>query len=308
MILLILLNVLYAWMFIIAKFALYTSKPVFMTAVRIMIGGLVSLIIYRYIKKSWQACYEDIHAITMTQWKLIIGLGISNIYFCNAFEFWGLQYLSAGKTAFIYNMSPFFAALLAYFVFSEKMTLQKWAGLLLGFFGFLPIFLEPSEIIDTTIKFGFVSLAEIALLIASVATVVGWTIVRILMRQKSFSSFLLNGISMIIGGLVCFAHAYLFESAPRVTPGTEWTFLGYVCAMAFSQNIVAYNLHAYLVTRYTTTFLTFFGFLSSILAALFGLILLHESISTNFIISTACVFAGLVIFYQEELRQGYINK
>ena len=188
MLLVLLLNILYAWMFIIAKFALHTSQPVFMTAVRMMIGGGVSLIIYACRSWSW----SDIKSITLHQWGLIGLLSVSNIYFCNAFEFWGLQYLSAGKTAFIYNLGPFFAALLAYFLFHEKMTLQKWAGLTLGFIGFLPIFMGPSDVIDTTTQFGFLSLAEIALLIASMATVIGWTMMKILVKENKLSLLFLN--------------------------------------------------------------------------------------------------------------------
>ena len=302
MFLVLLLNVLYAWMFIIAKFALHTSQPVFMTAVRMMIGGGLSLMMYACTSWSW----SDIKSITVHQWGFIGLLSLSNIYFCNAFEFWGLQYLSAGKTAFIYNLGPFFAALLAYFLLSEKMTLQKWAGLMLGFIGFLPIFMEPSDVIDTTTKFGFLSLAEIALLIASMATVIGWTMMRVLVKQKKFSLLFLNGISMVLGGLICFAHSACFEATPYILPGQLWPFFGYAFAMALSQNIAAYNIHAYLLTRYTTTFLTFCGFMSSILATILGAILLHETISMHLVISAILVLSGLVIFYQEELKQGYI--
>ena len=111
---------------------------------------------------------------------------------------------------------------------------------------------------------------------------------------------------MVLGGLICFAHAYFFETTPYIFPGELWPFIGYACAMALSQNIAAYNIHAYLLTQYTTTFLTFCCFLSSILAAFLGAVLLHEKISMHLIISAILVLAGLVIFYQEELKQGYI--
>lgn len=304
MILLIILNILYAWMFIISKFALSTGTPVFMTAVRMMIGGIVTLIIYNYRS----SLVTTIKNISRYNWFLIGLLSLTNIYLCNALEYWGLQYLSAGKTAFIYNLGPFFAALLAYFLFSEKMTFYKWFGLLLGFIGFLPIIAEPSQALDTTIQFGFISLADIGILVSAVTTVIGWTIMRYLIKKSDLSSLFLNGLSMIFGSLFCFLHAYLFESMPYIIPGLSLQFLGYALSMALSQNVIAYNLHGFLLKKYTTTLITFSMFISSLLAAILGVFILNETISPYFIVGVILVLVGLIIFYQEELRQGYIQK
>jgi len=304
MILLVILNIVYAWMFIISKFALTTSQPIFMTAVRMMIGGIVSLGVYAYQSWSW----NDIKNIPKNSWGLIGLLSLTNIYFCNAFEFWGLQYLSAGKSAFIYNLGPFFSAFLAYFLFSERMTLYKWIGLTLGFIGFLPIFIEPCQALDVTTTFWIFSLAEIALLIAAMATVIGWTTMKILLQKTKFSLFFLNGVSMLLGGFICFGHAFLFEAQPFVVQGLGGNFIGYAFLMAFSQNIIAYNLHAFLLSKYTTTFITFCCFVSSLLAAFFGVLFLDETISIYFVISVILVLIGLIIFYQEDLRQGYVTK
>jgi drug/metabolite transporter (DMT)-like permease len=304
MILVAVLNILYAWMFIVGKFALFTGKPIFMTAVRMMIAGIISSAIYAY----HNLFFQTIRKLSMTQWSLIGLLSLTNIYFCNAFELWGLQYLSAGKTAFIYNLGPFFAALLAYFLFSERMTIKKWIGLILGFIGFLPIFLEPSSVIDTSGTLGWLSYAQIALLIASFATVVGWTTMSYMMKKYQLSLFFLNGTSMLFGGLLCFVHAYFFEQRPYIAPGCIEKFIWYAFFMACSQNIVAYNLHAYLLQYYTTTFLTFACFLSSLFAAALGVLLLHEIITLYFFVAIILVLGGLIIFYYEELRQGYIKK
>ncbi len=304
MFLLLLLNVLYALMFIIAKFALVTGKPIFMTAIRMMIGGCVSCGIYAYQKSFTQT----IHKLSLQAWLLLGLLSLTNIYFCNAFEFWGLQYLSAGKTAFIYNLGPFFAALLSYCIFSEKMTLKKWIGLIVGFMGFLPIFLEKSSIIDSSGMLGWLSYAQIALLIASFATVIGWTTMSYMMKKYNLSLFFLNGLSMILGGVLCCIHAYFFEQSPYITPGYMMSCIAYASLLACSQNIVAYNLHAYLLQKYTTTFLTFACFLSSLFAAILGVLLLDEIITLYFFVAVIVVLSGLILFYYEELRQGYIKK
>lgn len=304
MFLLILLNLLYASTFLFTKIAMSCSQPVFMTGVRMLIGGIISLCIYKQFYYRW----TDISSITKKQWVLIGALSFTNVYLCNILEVWGLQYLSVGKAAFFYNLTPFFSALFAYFVFSEYMTWQKWLGLSLGFLGFMPIFMEPGNVVDTTMKIGFFSLADGAMLGAAIISILGWTIMRLLLKQKSFSAFLLNGITMTSGSLLCFLHALCFESQPFVQPGMMYSFIQIALLIAVFKHVIANNLNAYLLTKYTTTLIAFFSFTASLFAALFGILFLGESISVYFIMSVVCVFTGLMIFYQEELRQGYITK
>lgn len=304
MFLLILLNIIYGSMFVFTKIGLGLGQPVFMTGVRMMFGGIVSLLIYGTLSYRW----SDIYSITKKQWMLIACLSFTNIYLCNIFEVWGLQYLSIGKTAFIYNLTPFFSALFAYFLFSEYMTWQKWLGLSLGFIGFIPIFMEPSTLVDTTTKIGIFSVADFYLLCAAILSILGWTIMRLLLKQRAFSPFLLNGISMTVGSLICFIHAVCFESQPFIQAGAMYNFIFIVVILAIFKHVIANNLNAYLLTKYTTTLIAFFSFTASLFAALFGVIFLGESISTYFVVSVICVFTGLMIYYQEELRQGYITK
>lgn len=304
MILLLVLNFLYASMFMLAKIGLQISTPMFMTGTRMMLGGLFSLIIYGILTKSWKI----IGQMTQSDWMLIFIIALINVYSCNALEIFGLQYLPVGKTAFIYNSSPFFSALIAYFIFSEHMTLHKWIGLILGFLGFLPILIAPSDTIDTTRSLGFLSLAELAIVGAAISSVIGWTTIRVLLKsRKNFSPFLVNGLSMFLGGLLCFIHALYFETQPFVNSLDIAYFIKLILTTAIFKHVIAYNLGAYLLTKYTTTLMSFFGLTSSLFATTLGILFFNEIISVYFVVSIICVFVGLLVFYQEELRQGYIN-
>lgn len=305
MILLIILNMLYASMFVLSKFSMQICQPIFITGVRMVLGGIISLIIYCVIDSQWRL---KIRKITKTQYLLIGFLTITNGYICNGIEVWGLQYLSVGKTAFIYNLTPFFSALFAYVVFTEYMTWQKWLGLSLGFIGFIPLFIAPENLLDTTSMIGFFSLAEIALLASALASVFAWTSMKWLLQDSSLSLFFVNGLSMFGGGLLCLVHALYAESLPLVDAGSMVQFVKLVCLMAIIKNVGAYNLNSYLLTRYTTTLVAFFGFTASIFATILGMFLCNETVSVYFIVSIISVFIGLLIFYQQELQQGYISK
>ena len=304
MFLIILLNLLYSNVFIVGKFALEVSQPFFLTGVRMLFAGLVSMIIYYWKYHN----IDDIKSLTKSDWNLMFIIGVTNVYITNSFEFWGLQYLPSGKAAFIYSLSPFWMALLAYFLFSEKMTKQKWIGFFIGFVGFLPIIVGNSDVTDTTMRIGSVSLAEAAILFASFATAFGWSAMRILVRQHKFSTFLLNGITMFIGGICCLIHSFFFEASPVVDTQAVGMFLSCAIFMSLTHSVFAYNLHAFLLKKYTSTFISFSCFLCPIFAAFFGWIVLGEPITMVFVGCAIGVFTGLYVFYKAELDQGYIIK
>ncbi|MGZ6250651.1 MAG: DMT family transporter [Candidatus Chromulinivorax sp.] len=306
MMLLIILNFLYACMFVTAKFALQTSQPIFLTATRLFIGGFICLTLYSMTDSGEGVVIFA--RVKKSEWILLGLMSFINIYAANCLEIWAMQYLSVGKTAFIYNLTPFFSALLAYFLFSEKMTLQKWIGLSIGFMGFVPVFCRSSNLLDTTYSFGFITVADCALIGAALSAVFGWTLVRILVRDHRMPIFFVNGISLLVGSAFCFLHAFIYEHKPFVYNGMFWQFITVVVAMGLVKYAFAYNLNSFLLMRYSTTLTAFFSFTSSLFTTVLGIYFFQEKVTWTFLFSIVTVFFGLLIFYQEELRQGYISK
>lgn len=303
MVLPVVLNVIYGLVFVIGRFALTTGTPVFFTGIRMMIAGIILLSIYLCKEFNWQ----DIKNISYKDWLIIIALSFFNVYLTNAFEFYGLQYMSAGKASFIYNLTPFITAIISYFLFAEKMTRLKLLGLCIGFLGFFPLIIESSPIPDLSYHFGFLSLAEMAILIATVGTSVGWIIMKLLVGQKyQYSHYFLNGISCMIGAAFCLTHAYIVEYPTYIYPGMHTAFAWYVASLALVF-VLVYSLHAQLLKKYTSTLLSFLWFIAPLTSAIFGLYFLGETIDTAFIVSMFIVFVGLALFYIEEVRQGYIT-
>ena len=54
------------------------------------------------------------------------------------------------------------------------------------------------------------------------------------------------------------------------------------------------------------TILSFFGFFIPLFAAFFGWLWLGEEVSCAFYTTVGLVTIGLYLFYQEELKQGYV--
>ncbi len=289
--------------FSLGKMTLQYCPPLFLTGARMVLAGLLLLGFLAIFKRSS-------FKLNRVQFFSIILLSFFSIYLTNALEFWGLQYLSAAKTCFIYSLSPFFAALFSYLHFGEKMNGRKWLGLCIGFLGFIPVLLTQTGSEELLAGFSIFSLPSLAIMGAALCSVYGWVVLRLVVKDHAISPIMANGASMLFGGLLAFAHSFLAEGwhplpfqPENLSPVVKGTLL-----MTLISNIICYNLYGLLLKRFTATFLSFMGLLSPIFASLNGLIFLHEPISWTILGSTGIVSLGLWIVYHAELKQGYILK
>jgi len=294
----ILLYALFASVFTISKTGLQYTQPLFFVGTRMMVAGVLMLV-YQYLMHRESFVFKKEHF-----WRLL-RLAAFNIYLTNVFEFWGLKHLTSFKTCFIYSLSPFVSVLLSYFMFTEKMTGKKWIGLLIGFIGMVPIFLQETVSEEKLGHILFLSWGELAVMIAAVSSVYGWILLRQLVKENGYSPLMANGLSMLTGGSMALVHSFMVEDWNPV-PVTQMTpFLECTILLIIISNLICYNLYGFLLRKYTATLMSFAGFSTPLFTAFFGWIFLGEYVTGAFYLTAVIVFFGLVIFYQEEIKQGY---
>lgn len=291
-----LLYALFASVFTIAKTGLAYTQPFFFVGSRMVFAGIL-LIAYQFIFHREQFQFRSLN------WWKLLRLGAFNIYLTNAFEFWGLKYLTSFKTCLIYSLSPFVSALLSYFIFSEKMTWKKWGGLSIGCLGLLPVLLNETSQELQTGYFLFLSWAEISVILAAICSVYGWILLRQLVKDEQCSPFLANGFSMLLGGGISLFHSRLVEDWNPIPVTQAIPFLECAILLIVISNLICYNLYGALLKRYSATFMSFAGFTTPFFTALFGWIYLGETVTWTFYASTGVLFLGLLLFYQEELQR-----
>lgn len=292
-----LLYALFASVFTIGKTGLQYTQPFFLVGTRMALAGIIMLV-YQYGFRR-----EETKQVKLNIWKLV-QLAAFNIYLTNAFEFWGLKYLTSFKTCFIYSLSPFVSALLSYFIFSERLSWKKWVGLLIGIVGFAPILLNETSGEQEMGHFFFFSWPELAVMTAAVCSVYGWILLKQLVKEGC-PSFLANGYSMLIGGGIALFHSSLTENWNPI-PVTEFLpFAECTILLLVISNLICYNLYGMLLKKYSATFMSFAGFSTPFFTALFGWFYLGEVVTWPFYVSAAIVFLGLITFYQEELQRDY---
>lgn len=296
MILIILLYMLCAMSFTLAKTALNASQPFFFVGIRMIWAGLALIAFY------WIVNRKKI-SIRPMDWFLLGQVSLFGVFFAYNLDLWSLQFLTSIESALVFNVSPFCAALMSYYWFSEVMTNKKWIGLLLGVSSLLPLIFSQGLVVQPG------ALTPIFVLLLSVmSSAYGWIVIRDLVKLRNFSPIEINGITMSMGGIASLILSYIVEPWSP-TPVSNWkAFLLATAAIIVICNFLFSNLYGYLLKRYTATLLSFAGFLCPVFATGFGWFFLNEPISKGFIYSFSAIILGLYIFYKEELRQGYIQQ
>ena len=291
--LIILMYALFASTFSTGKILLDYCSPILLVAIRMIPAGLI-LVLYHVWRHERLPHYNKKDIYLFAQ---IVVIGMWAAY---SFRFWGLKYLPSAKTALLYNVSPFFTSIYSYLFFNEKMTRKQWFGLTIGFFGMIPILLSTSAAEQKIGEFFYISWPELAVLTAAALQSYGWIVVRTLVRERHHSPSLVNGISMLFGGILSLITAPLLETF--IPMHDLPIFLGWLTYVVIVSNIICSNLYGYLLKHYSATFVAFAGFVLPIFAALYGWGFLNEQITWHFYTSCTIFIIGLYLFYQDELK------
>lgn len=298
----ILLFALFASLFTLSKTALDYSEPFFLIGSRMFLAGIL-LLSHQFLfnRSNWKIHWNHLIPLVL--------LGFVSIYVTNIAEIWGIQYMSSAKACLMYSLSPFVAALLAYFILKERMSAKKWMGLTVGFIGLMPILFVSTNSSELSKDLFLFSWAELSILIAVVASVYGWILLKKILHEYRFSPMLANGFSMLIGGGLALLHSYLSGEnwAPVPVIDHQYVpFLEIALWMLLISNVICYNLYGYLLKRFSATFMSLAGLVTPLFASLFGWYFLDEVITWHFYMSMFIFSIGLILYYQEEIATNVL--
>jgi len=297
-----LLLVLYAFSastFIIGREAVLAVPPLFFTGIRMILGGILLL---GFVKLRHPRDFK----FHPKDWWWLVGIVLFHIYGSYALEFISLKYLTGAKVSLLYNLTPFITALLSYFFFKEVLSFKKWIGLLIGFLAFVPILVTTPVAAESS---RYTTLAEFLLLLAVTASCIGWIFMKQLISKHNHSYVFVNGIGMFFGGILSLLTSVPFETWPSAEYlVSSVSFIRCLLLLILIGNVICYNLYGKLLHKYSATTLSFFGCTTPLFAALFGWMWLGEAVSPWFYVTALLTGVGLYIFYQEELKEGLLNR
>lgn len=280
--------------FSIGKVLVHLMPPIFLISIRMIIAGTL-------LSTAWYIFDRSI-LIKARDWWLFAIVILFHILLPFTSEYIALQYISPSSACLMYNLSPFLSALFSYFIFNERMTPKKWIGFLIGIAGVL-FYLQSQCYIDLGLSW-----PNVLMFLSVVTSCLGWIFVRVLVKNKGYSTLLVNGLSMFIGGWIALPISRFFEGPMSMDIFYTPHVIGLLALMILIANIIFYNLYGYLLTKYTATFLSFVGFVTPLFAAFFEWFFFGTLVPQEFFLTVCIVGAGIFIFYEEELNQGYIAR
>ena len=243
--------------------------------------------------------HKNHEPFTKHDWKLFFHASITGIGVAYVAEYWALKYIPVATVSVIFLSVPFFSVLFEHFHGLGKLTIRKTIGLMIGLCGIVPILLQKS---DTSIAFSL-DKYELAMFLAASLYAYGWIAVKKMVQNKHHSTLYINGMRMLVGGIFALISSPFFEAWDGLKPAvSSWPqFSWYIFLISFVA-LICYSFYGFLIQYYSAALVAFCGFTEPFFAALYGWILLGEKVSWIFFASLGIIFAGLYLFYQEEVR------
>jgi drug/metabolite transporter (DMT)-like permease len=297
MILILVLYAIFAAMtFINASLMSSDPHPIIVGMFRALGSGAIILgyfVLFDYKKLS-------ILRLTSYQWYLLTLYGVLIHAFAMCGFSYGALFTSPISICFLYASAPFLTAIILYLDEKQALSWTKIIGLVIGLAGLIPILLKKSSAEH------FVSLPEYAWLgngivfLSMIFFCLGWIFFKKLTSISGHNIQLLNGLAMIIGGIVSAIFVLLQYNIGAFLPVFSYDFI-YLLLLFVLSSLITYSLYAYLLQHFSPTFISFAGFLEPAFAMLYGGLFFGYNIQIIDLIGFITLFVGLYIFYRQEL-------
>ncbi len=278
------------------KLILATLPPVLAVATRMLVAGVI-IIGYCLYKKS-----ERIKLNYLKQDLIVIlGVALLTTFVPSILKSFALKNMLSSKVTLLGSIDPFVTAVYSYFLFNEKLTLNKLLGIIVAIIGLSILVLSTTNTEIGVSSFGVLSYPEIAMFLSVAISRYGWMIVQMLLKRERYTPLELNGVTMTITGIVATIASVTQETMPEISQ-INFRLIGLIAYTVFVGNIIAYRLYGKILKEHTSTLIALSGFSVPIFVYIYGLLFLGEQWSNVFVISAIITLAGLLIFYKEDIK------
>lgn len=239
--------------------------------------------------------------LSSCQWSKLIAYGVLIHGLAMIGFSYSVLYGNPVSLCFIYASAPFLTALIEFLHGQECLSPKKIFGLIIGSLGLVPILMYNSDLQHTNMISAYPWWVGNAFAFGSmILFCYGWILFKQIIKTNTHPIQLLNGIAMIIGGITSTILALLVYGNSMFTLSYQGHFMALTITFVIS-SLITYMLYAYLLQKFSPTFISFAGFLEPAFGLLYGMILIGYYASILDVASFLMLFAGLYIFYRQEI-------
>jgi drug/metabolite transporter (DMT)-like permease len=238
---------------------------------------------------------EGISTLRKITKKQLIGtaiMGVSGIFAYNLLFFGALAILPATRTSLFVALNPAVTVILAFFVFREKLSLQKIIGILIALIG-VTIVVTKGDFSQIATSFGT---GEIMMICAVSSWAVYTLASRWTMTEVNVSISALNAITIAAGWGMIFLTLHAAPSLVKTNfnaiPFSVWTSLFFLGVIGTA---VAFVWYAQALQQLGAAKTVVFNNLVPVFGVFFGWALLGENLSFSLLLGGAIAVTGVFI-------------
>lgn len=274
---------------VVSKIIIDRISPFQINFLRFFLGGLF-LFLFSLIKRDYKV--EKKHL------KMLAVLGVINVVLSmNLLQLsLSMENAKAALVAVIFSSNPIFVTLFSSVIEKEKIHTYKKAGLILGLTGVMVMSINELSIDAVNILSPVLALFSAVLY--GLYTVFGRKV------SKDIGSLKMNSYSFLIGSILLLPFLLLFKiPAFHINPSIT----GHIIYLSVLTTGVGYLTYFIGLSIVGASKGSMIFFLKPVLASIFAVIILKESVGIYFLLGTFLVVLGVtVIFYWEDFM-GWIK-
>jgi drug/metabolite transporter (DMT)-like permease len=264
----------YSW--VLMKIGLGFMKPLTFASWRCAVGGLAMLPLIYMKGTPWPKGEK---------WLDYLAVGIFQTTGMFGFMLYGMQFVSAGKTAVLLYTMSIWTSLLVHFYLKEKLNSSQWFGVVMGGMGILCI-LGWDTLVNQSMGILF---GEFLIIIGAIS----WAMANVWVKKRmaNENAYMVNGIQMLIGtaGLI------LISLPTEGLFNIEWTLIStsIILFTGVVASAINFTIWFFLIKRLDINTATFSSMLVPVFGLLFDWIQLGNKLDLGVIIGGILILIGI---------------
>jgi drug/metabolite transporter (DMT)-like permease len=224
---------------------------------------------------------------TKKEWRAVLlngflgsGVSFSIVYWCS-------QYVPSGIAAVIFGTMPLWTIMLSHWFFgSDKLSLHKLGGVVLGIVGIAVIFLpDVGSIPNSTL--GWMALTLIAPFVSASSLVVTKN------YAMKVNPTALNAVSITVGFVILLTGTLLTSGFSALQP--RWEHWGTIMYLAVFGTVITFSGYYHLLQRASAVTMSMITLITPVVAIALGWIILDEALHIHTLIGAALVLSGVYL-------------
>ena len=273
--------------FAAGKFAVQSLDPYTTSFLRFLVGALLLIpVLYR--------THGHIPALTKAQWGWVLVSALTGVFLYNVFFFSGIQYLPTVRASLVIAFAPISITLGNRIFFREKVTLIKWAGIIVSIIGAATVLTHGN--FSTFLSGNTWGLGEILIM----GCVLSWTVYTLTGRValRTMPALSLSAFSALVGAGLLFIPALQHGLIHKLSHAS-WQSLAAVVYMGATATALGFIWYYEAVQKIGATKAAVVGNLTPVFAALIAVTLLGEELAWTTAAGGTLVLAGVWLTTQK---------